>query len=77
MPLHVIGAERDMLVPVWKSEEIARLIPHADYSVMAGAPHALNIDRAREFNSMVLDWLRANAGPSGPPARRSAQPTPS
>jgi pimeloyl-ACP methyl ester carboxylesterase len=77
VPTHVIGAEHDTLVPVWKSKEIAELIPGADYSVMPGAPHALNMERAEEFNAMVLDWLRANGAPSDPQARRSAQPTPS
>ena len=38
VPTHVIGAERDTLVPVWKSKEIADLIPGADYAVMQGAP---------------------------------------
>jgi len=77
IPTHVIGAEHDTLVPVWKSKEIAELIPNADYSVMPAAPHALNMERAEEFNELVLGWLRANAGPSDPQARGSAQPTPS
>jgi pimeloyl-ACP methyl ester carboxylesterase len=77
VPTHVIGAERDTLVPVWKSKEIADLIPGADYSVMPGAPHALNMERAEEFNELVLGWLRANAGSSDPQARDTAQPTPS
>ena len=77
VPTHVIGAEHDTLVPVWKSKEIAELIPGADYSVMPDAPHALNMERAQEFNSLVLEWLRANGGPSGRRAGRSAQPTPS
>ena len=59
VPTHVIGAERDTLVPVWKSQEIAELIPGADYSVMPGAPHALNMERAEEFNELVLGWLRS------------------
>lgn len=36
-----------------------------------------SVERAEEFNELVLGWLRANAGPSDPQARRSAQPTPS
>jgi pimeloyl-ACP methyl ester carboxylesterase len=76
-PTHVIGGEHDTLVPVWKSQEIADLIPGADYSVMPGAPHALNMERAEEFNRMVLGWLRANGGSSDPQERGSAQPTPS
>ncbi len=59
VPTHVIGAEHDTLVPVWKSKEIAELIPGADYSVMPRAPHALNMERAEEFNELVLGWLRS------------------
>jgi pimeloyl-ACP methyl ester carboxylesterase len=77
VPTHVIGGEHDTLVPVWKSKELAELIPSADYSVMPGAPHALNMERAQEFNEMVLDWLRANGGSSDPQAQGTAQPTPS
>ena len=77
VPTHVIGAEHDTLVPVWKSKELAELIPAADYSVMPAAPHALNMERAEEFNEMVLGWLRANGGSSDPQVRRSAEPTPS
>ena len=77
VPTHVIGAEHDTLVPVWKSKEIADLIPGADYSVMPGAPHALNMERAEEFNELVLGWLRANAGSSDPQQQGTAQPTPS
>jgi pimeloyl-ACP methyl ester carboxylesterase len=77
VPTHVIGAERDTLVPVWKSKEIADLIAGADYSVIPGAPHALNMERPDEFNAMVLGWLRANAGSPGLQQRGSAQPTPS
>jgi 3-oxoadipate enol-lactonase len=75
VPTHVIGAEHDTLVPVWKSKEIADLIPNADYSVMPGAPHALNMERAQEFNELVLGWLRASGGSSDPQVRDSAQPT--
>ena len=76
MPVHVIGAEHDMLVPVWKSKEIAELVPGAKLSIMERAPHALNMERAQEFNELVLGWI-ASAGQPDPQARRSAQPTPS
>jgi 3-oxoadipate enol-lactonase len=65
VPTHVIGAEHDTLVPVWKSQEIAELIPGAAYSVMPRAPHALNMERAQEFNELALGWLRS-AGPGVP-----------
>ena len=60
MPVHVIGAERDLLVPVFKSTEIAEMIPGARLSVVAGAPHGVNLERAEEFNALVLDFLGAH-----------------
>jgi 3-oxoadipate enol-lactonase len=66
MPTHVIGAERDILVPVWKSREIAALIPGAKLTVLDACPHGLNIERAEEFNRAVLDFIaeRAAAAPA-------------
>jgi 3-oxoadipate enol-lactonase len=57
LPVHVIGAERDILVPVWKSRELAELIPGAKLTVIESAPHGSNIERAEEFNQLVLDFI--------------------
>ena len=57
MPVHVIGAEWDILVPVWKSAELVELIPNAEFTVIERAPHGLQIERAEEFNSAVLDFI--------------------
>jgi 3-oxoadipate enol-lactonase len=57
MPVHVIGAEHDILVPIWKSRELADLIPGARLTVLDEAPHGINVERAEEFNRAVLDFL--------------------
>ena len=57
MPVHVIGAERDMLVPVWKSREIAELIPHAKLTVLEGASHAVAMEDPERFNDALLEFL--------------------
>lgn len=57
MPVHVIGAERDMLVPVWKSREIAELIPGAKLTLLEGASHGIAIEDPERFNRTVLDFL--------------------
>jgi 3-oxoadipate enol-lactonase len=57
MPTHVIGAEYDILVPVWKSRELAALIPGAKLTVLDGCPHGLNLEHAEEFNRAVLDFV--------------------
>jgi pimeloyl-ACP methyl ester carboxylesterase len=61
MPTHVIGAEYDVLVPVWKSRELAALIPGAVLTVLEACPHALNVERAEEFNRVVLDFIAERA----------------
>jgi 3-oxoadipate enol-lactonase len=61
MPTHVIGGEHDILIPVWKQREIAELIPGSKLTVLPGAPHGLSIERAEEFNSAVLGFIREAA----------------
>ena len=61
MPTHVIGAEYDILVPVWKSRELAELIPGAQLTVLEQAPHGVNVERAEEFNRAVLDFIAEHA----------------
>lgn len=56
-PTHVIGAERDLMVPVWKSEQLAELIPGARLSVIERGTHAVNLERPQEFNALVLEFL--------------------
>ena len=62
MPVHVIGAEHDILVPVWKSKEIAELIPGSKLTILERAPHSAGLERPDEFNATVLDFI-AEAGP--------------
>jgi pimeloyl-ACP methyl ester carboxylesterase len=59
MPVHVIGAEHDILVPAWKSKELAELIPGAKLTIIEGATHGLNLERAEDFNAAVLEFLRS------------------
>jgi 3-oxoadipate enol-lactonase len=61
MPTHIIGAEYDILVPVWKSRELAELIPDAQLTVLDACPHGLNVERAEEFNRAVLDFIAERA----------------
>ncbi len=57
MPVHVIGGEHDILVPIWKQRELADLIPGAKLTVIERCPHGANIERAEEFNGHVLDFI--------------------
>jgi 3-oxoadipate enol-lactonase len=64
MPVHVIGAEQDILVPVWKSLEIAELVPGARLTVVEAAPHAVNLEHAEDFNRLLLDFVAEHAAVS-------------
>lgn len=57
MPVHVIAGDRDLLIPPWKSEEVAEYVHDATLTILRGIGHAMNLERADEFNAAVLDWL--------------------
>jgi 3-oxoadipate enol-lactonase len=61
MPTHVIGGEYDVLVPVWKSREIASLVPGSKLTILPSAAHGLSVERAEEFNAAVLEFIRQAA----------------
>jgi 3-oxoadipate enol-lactonase len=61
MPVHVIAGDRDLLIPPWKSVEVAEHVHDATLTVLKGIGHSMNLERAEEFNAAVLDWLSANA----------------
>ena len=61
VPTHVIGAEHDLLVPVWKSKQLAALIPGARLTVIERAPHGANLERRDEFNEAVLGFITERA----------------
>jgi pimeloyl-ACP methyl ester carboxylesterase len=57
IPVQVIGAEHDLMVPVWKSKELAALIPGAELEILEGAGHAVNIERADVLNRKILEFV--------------------
>jgi len=61
MPVHVIGAERDLMVPVWKSRELASLIPGAKLTVIDGQGHGVMWEAPERFNRAVTEFLATSA----------------
>jgi pimeloyl-ACP methyl ester carboxylesterase len=59
MPVHVIAGDRDLLIPPWKSEEVAEHVHDATFTTLRGIGHSMNLERAEQFNAAVLDWLSA------------------
>src|SRR3954466_1413841 len=59
IPVHVIGAERDLMVPVWKSRELASLIPGAKLTIIEGQGHGVSWEAAEKFNTAVIEFVTA------------------
>jgi pimeloyl-ACP methyl ester carboxylesterase len=59
MPVHVIGAERDLMIPVWKARELASLIPGSKLTVIEGQGHGVMWEGADQFNAAVTEFLAA------------------
>ena len=59
MPVHVIGAERDLMIPIWKSEELASLIPAAKLTVLKDMGHGVMWEDGGAFNDAVTQFLVA------------------
>jgi 3-oxoadipate enol-lactonase len=60
-PTLIIVGNQDILTPRGDSEELAELIPDAELVVIAGAAHGFMVEHATTFNSVVGNFLRANA----------------
>lgn len=59
-PTLVLAGEADILTPPRFSEQIAAKIPGAEYSIMKGAAHGLNVEQPARFNQVLLDWFAKN-----------------
>ena len=57
MPVHVIGAERDLMIPAWKSQELASLIPGAELTIIPAQGHGVMWEAADQFNAAVTQFL--------------------
>jgi pimeloyl-ACP methyl ester carboxylesterase len=56
----VIVGEQDLLTPPWIAREVAEAIPGARLEVIRGdgSSHVVPLERPKEFNQLVLDFLR-------------------
>lgn len=57
IPTLVITGEEDSTVSPARQEQLARLIPGARQVKIAGAGHAVSVEKAQEFNEALLGFL--------------------
>jgi 3-oxoadipate enol-lactonase len=62
LPVHVITAEHDTLVPPWKGAELAELIPGARHTVLERAAHMANLEFSDAFNEALIGFLDEQSG---------------
>ena len=56
-PTLVMCGDADQLTPPACSQEIAALIPHADYTVLTECGHMLTMEQPAAVNRLLLRWL--------------------
>ena len=57
-PTLVVLGERDLLIPAWHGEELARSLSDARVVVLDGAGHVPMVDVPEEFSRSLLEFLR-------------------
>ena len=69
MPTLIVHGESDDIVPIATGgEAAAKLLRSARYEALAGAPHGLTLTHTKQFNDILLDFLKTPAGVSAMPA---------
>jgi len=58
-PTLVLVGEQDVLAPPWMAREVAGAIQGAQLRQIAGAGHAMPIEKAEEFCTAVRDFLES------------------
>ena len=55
-PVLLLAGAEDLLTPVWKCAETARLIPHARFEVIPGIGHAFPVENPKAFAAQVRSF---------------------
>ena len=56
-PTLIITGDQDSTVPPQVQAVLARNISHANQAIVAGAGHAVSVEKAEDFNRLLLDFL--------------------
>jgi 3-oxoadipate enol-lactonase len=61
IPTMLVWGDQDLLIPAPTMDLMARRIPHARKALIRGAGHSVYFEKASEFNSILLEFMRAQA----------------
>lgn len=59
VPVLLIHGMQDRVIPVSRTWELLNVIPHADAHIFSQCGHWSQVERAEEFNNLVVEWLSA------------------
>lgn len=57
VPALLIAGEKDMITPLGHAEEIARLLPHAEFVKIPDSGHVVMLESADEVNAAIIRFL--------------------
>jgi pimeloyl-ACP methyl ester carboxylesterase len=62
-PTYILAGDADAFTPLPLSEELAERIDGASLEIMEGNGHVMFLERTREFNARIFDFLEKRTGP--------------
>ncbi|MBM9461216.1 alpha/beta fold hydrolase [Nocardioides sp. zg-536] len=64
VPVLLIHGVQDVVIPVSRTWELLGVLPHADAHIFSQCGHWSQVERAEEFNRVVLAWLEQRGATS-------------
>lgn len=61
IPVLLIHGTQDRVIPVSRTWDLVNTIPHADAHIFSQCGHWSQVERAADFNELIVDYLAANA----------------
>ncbi|MAP64350.1 MAG: alpha/beta hydrolase [Microbacterium sp.] len=59
VPVLLVHGVQDVVIPVSRTWELLNIIPHADAHIFSQCGHWSQVERAAEFNDVIVRWLAA------------------
>jgi pimeloyl-ACP methyl ester carboxylesterase len=57
-PILLLWGRHDHTVPLWHSDELRKVVPHAEFHVVEDCSHIPHYEKPKETNALLLEFLR-------------------
>ena len=65
VPVLLIHGTQDKVIPVSRTWDLLNVIPHADAHIFSQCGHWSQVERADDFNRLIIDWLGSHGVGTG------------